>query len=134
MIDSEISSLSDLNLFRSAPDLEINQKKKLYLELSKRIENTDWFTIGIMAPSKSSAISTLREIENQLAWVSMNIITSPDKDGPVYLKANQKTGDIHIRIEPGLGKGILLGCHFFNDEQNVEVIGPLPLDFFHSEI
>ena len=60
----------------------------------------------------------------------MKLAATPKQDGPVYLKANQKTGDIHIRVENGLGEGILLGCHYSNDEQNVDVIGPLPLNFF----
>ena len=113
--------------------LNTHQRAKLYLELSKSIECSDWFTVGIMAESENIAISTLRGVENHLNWAAMKLIETPNKDGPVYLKANQKTGNIHIRIETGLGEGILLGCHYFNDEQNVEVIGPLPLNFFHSE-
>ena len=127
-----INSLVDLNKLRSAPDLNIKEKAKLSLELSKYIEDTDWFTVGIMSKSEAIAISTLRGIENYLNWTKMKLITTPNKEGAVYLKANQKTGDIHVRLEDGLGEGILLGCHYYNDEKNVNVIGPLPLNFFYS--
>ncbi len=133
MANCEIHSLNDLNKLRSAPDLNINQKEKLFLELSKFIDNADWFTVGIMADSENSALLILRNIEKFLNWEKMNLITNPTQNGPVYLKANQKTGGIHIRFEEGLGEGILIGCHYLNDEQNVEVIGPLPLNFFNSK-
>jgi len=125
-----INSLSELNRLRSAPNLSSHQTAKLYLELSKSLDIADWFTVGIMAKSEAVAISTLRGVENHLNWAKMKLIETPNKDGPVYLKANQKTGNIHIRIETGLGEGILLGCHYNNDEKNVDVIGPLPLNFF----
>ncbi len=133
MHNQVINSLKDLNLLRSAPDLNTHQQEKLLIELSQAISNSDWFTIGIMAKSEAIAISTLREMENNLNWTKMKVVTNPKEDGPVYLKANQRTGDIHIRIESGLGEGILLGCHYYDDEKNVEVIGPLPLTFFKSK-
>ncbi len=133
MVDSEINALKDLNRLRSAPELNANQKAKLSLELSKYIEKGNWFTIGIMAKSESIAISALREIESYFNWSKMKIVTDLKQSGPVYLKANQNTGDIHIRIEHGLGEGILIGCHYLNDNQNVEVLGPFPLKFFYSK-
>ncbi len=133
MVDSKINSLKDLNSFRSAPELNESQKAKLSLELSKYIEEGNWFTVGIMAKSGSIAISVLREIETYFNWSKMKLVNGLNQNGPVYLKANQNTGDIHIRIEHGLGEGILLGCHSINDEQNVDVLGPLPLNFFCSK-
>ena len=61
-----ITSLSDLNKLRSAPDLNPHETAKLYLELSKSIDCADWFTVGIMAKSETIAISTLRDLENHL--------------------------------------------------------------------
>ena len=55
---------------------------------------------------------------------------NPNKDGPVFLKANQKTGDIHIRIEYGLGEGILLSCQQEEEKKNTSTFGPFPLNFF----
>ena len=97
------------------------------------MDKADWFTIGIMAPSSKLAISILRQIENKFQWDEMKIVYSPVKDGPVFLKANQKTGDIHIRIEFGLGEGILLSCQHNEDGKSTETIGPLPLNFFDEK-
>ena len=51
-------------------------------------------------------------------------------DGSVYLKGNQKTGNVYIRSENGLGEGILLTCQYDEDDQESGTFGPLPLDFF----
>ena len=47
----------------------------------------------------------------------MKCITLPNSHGPIFLKANQKTGEIHARIEHGLGEGILISCH--NDDNSL---------------
>ena len=51
-------------------------------------------------------------------------------DGGVFLKANQKTGNVFIRSERGLGEGILITCQYDEDAKESNTFGPLPLDFF----
>ena len=50
--------------------------------------------------------------------------------GSVFLKANQKTGNVLIRSENGLGEGILITCQYDNNASEANTFGPLPLDFF----
>ena len=133
MIDSEVKSLNDLNNFRSAPTLTTRQSQILFKELSLFIDNADWFTIGIMAPSCSSAISALRNLENCFSWTPLNILDFPSEEGPVFLKANQKSGDVYVRVEYGLGQGILLTCHHKHESKVSGTYGPFPLGFFGSE-
>ncbi len=125
-----INSLNDLKNFRSAPILDKEQEKKFFQEFSNFLETADWFTIGIMANSSSLAVLVLREMEIRLNWQPMEIRVKPNQEGPVFLKANQRTGDVHIRIENGLGEGILIGCHHDSEGRDVEIVGPLPLNFF----
>ena len=61
----------------------------------------------------------------------MKCINFPRSEGPVFLKANQKTGKINARIEHGLGEGILISTHTHDNSLNARTIGPLPLDFFN---
>ena len=56
----EINKLVDLNNLRIAPQLRDWQAKKLLEELEANILNTDWITIGIMAPSDNKAIESLK--------------------------------------------------------------------------
>ena len=46
----EINKLVDLNNLSTAPQLSDRQAKKLSEELEANILNSDWITIGIMAP------------------------------------------------------------------------------------
>ncbi len=133
MIDSEISSLNDLRMKRSAPKLNANQKQALREELYQYIENADWFTVGIMAPSYKLASNILKELESQLNWHSMKVASHPNDEGPVFLKANQRTGVFHARIEYGLGEGILLSCQYNEEDKDAQTLGPLPLDFFKNK-
>ena len=50
--------------------------------------------------------------------------------GRVFLKGNQKTGNVFIRSENGLGEGILLTCQYEHESKESSTFGPLPLDFF----
>lgn len=134
MNDSSIKSLSDLKKIRSAPLLDPGQEQKLLKELSYYINEADWFTIGIMAPSANQAIFVLKEIEKSYNWSEMKLVSKTNQDGPVFLKANQKTGDIHIRVEYGLGEGVLLGCQFNDETKYAETLGPLPLNLFGKKI
>ncbi|WP_320667520.1 DUF1824 family protein [Prochlorococcus sp. MIT 1307] len=130
MLDSEIKSIEDLKNFRSAPILDENQSKILLDELSNYMQDVDWFTIGIMAPSSKLALYLIKEMEKKFNWPSMKLATPLEEEGPVFLKANQKTGDINVRIEYGLGEGILLGCQHNEEQKQTDTFGPFPLDFF----
>ena len=96
------------------------------------MENADWFTIGIMSPTYELAINVLKEMESQFNWPPMKVASHPDDEGPVFLKANQRTGVFHARIEYGLGEGILLSCQYNVEGKDAQTLGPLPLDFFRS--
>ncbi len=125
-----ISSLKDLEQYRSAPNLDILEHSKLMAELKKYVDNADWFTIGIMANSIKEAIDALRESEKMFNWPPMNIVEKPSNEGPVFLKANQRTKDVYIRIEYGLGEGILITCQQDNNNNDTTTLGPFPLGFF----
>ena len=60
----------------------------------------------------------------------MKCMNLPTSNGPIFLKANQKTGTIQARVEFGLGEGILISCHYDDNRLDTRTIGPLPLDFF----
>ena len=126
----EIDSLFDLNSFRSAPKLSKNQIKKLLGELEVNLLNTDWITIGIMAPSDFDAIAALKSISKKYSFVKFRDLESLHATGNVFLKGNQKTGNVFIRSENGLGEGILLTCQFDDESKESCTFGPFPLDFF----
>ena len=130
MLDSKINTLNDLKSLRDAPALSSDQAKDLLKELILYMNDADWFTIGIMAPSATLAIFILKEMESRFKWPAMQVEQKPSEDGPVFLKANQKTGAIHVRIEYGLGEGVLLSCQHNEEKNNAETFGPFPLDFF----
>ena len=46
------------------------------------------------------------------------------------MKGNQKTGEVYIRTEYGLGEGILLTCQYDDPSKNSMTYGPFPLSFF----
>ena len=83
-----------------------------------------------MAPSSNRAILILKEIESHFHWPEMKVATKANGEGPVFLKANQNTGDVHVRIEHGLGEGIILSCQHNENQKDTETFGPFPLDFF----
>ena len=126
----EINELVDLNSFRTAPPLSNSQVKKLLKELEANILNADWITIGIMAHSDSRAIEALQSISKKYSSIKFENLDSLHADGSVFLKGNQKTGNVFIRSENGLGEGILLTCQYNNDSKESSTFGPLPLDFF----
>ena len=126
----EINNLLDLNSFRSAPKLSKKQIKKLSEELEYNIKNSDWITIGIMAPSDFDAISSLQSISKKYSSIKFEDLRSLHASGSVFLKGNQKTGNVFIRSEKGLGEGILLTCQYDEDSKESDTYGPLPLDFF----
>ena len=126
----EINKLVDLNNLRTAPQLSNSQEKKLLEELKANIFNADWITIGIMAPSDDRAIEALQSISKKYSSIKFGNLGSLHADGGVFLKANQKTGNVFVRSENGLGEGILITCQYDEDTQESNTFGPLPLDFF----
>ncbi len=128
----EINKLVDLNVLRTAPQLNNSQVKKILEELEANIFNADWITIGIMAPSDTKAIEAMQSITERYSSIKFVNLESLHADGSVFLKGNQKTGNVFIRSENGLGEGILLTCQYDNQSKESSTFGPLPLDFFHN--
>ena len=128
--DSDIFKLEDLDKLRSAPILNKKQSEILFKQVENIIYKADWVTIGIMSPTLKKAINAVREIEEKFKYNEMECMTLPNSNGPIFLKANQKTGEIHARIEHGLGEGILISCHNEDNSLTAKTIGPFPLDFF----
>ena len=126
----QINKLVDLNNLRTAPQLSKRQEKKLLEELEVNIFNSDWITIGIMAPSYNKANGALQSISNKYSSIKFGNLGSLHADGDVFLKANQKTSNVFVRSENGLGEGILITCQYDESAKESNTFGPLPLDFF----
>ena len=125
-----INNLVDLESLRSAPNLSKDQITKLSEELELKIISADWVTIGIMASSDYEAIRTLNSISKKYSSIKFTDLDSLHADGSVFLKANQKTGNVFVRSENGLGEGILITCQYDEDVKGSNTFGPFPLDFF----
>ena len=126
----KINKLVDLNNLRTAPQLSNIQEKRLLEELEVNIYDTDWVTIGIMAQSHKKAIEVLKSISKKYSSIKFGNLESLHADGSVFLKANQKSGNVFVRSENGVGEGILITCHYEDDAKVSNTFGPLPLDFF----
>ena len=126
----EINKLVDLNNLRTAPQLSDSQVKKLLEELEANIFDANWITIGIMAPSDNKAIEALQSISKKYSSIKFGNLDSLHADGSVFLKGNQKTSNVFVRSENGLGEGILITCQYDQDTEESNTFGPLPLDFF----
>ena len=125
-----INCLVDLNSYRSAPLLNNEQRKKLLAELETKIQSADWITIGIMATNSTKAINALQSISFKYSLFKFKDLSTLKAHGRVFLKGNQKTGNVYIRSENGLGEGILLTCQYDEESLESSTFGPLPLDFF----
>ena len=125
-----INKLVDLNNLRTAPQLSNSQAKKLLEELEANIFHSDWVTIGIMALSDKKAIQALQSISKKFSSIQFGNLGSLHADGGVFLKANQKTSNVFVRSENGLGEGILITCQYDESAKESNTFGPLPLDFF----
>ena len=130
MSATPIRSLNDLARLRDAPQLTPETAEQLRLELSGAMAESTWFTIGIIAPSATTALTALRSLERSQGWPELDVVESTEESGPVFLKANQKGNSVRIRIEHGLGEGILISGHGDDDSQPSTTWGPLPLNFF----
>ena len=136
MSDPAITSLADLNRFRSAPQLSSHERKDLKNKLIAEMRHFAWFTVGVMAPSSTDAMTCLRDLELAMGWSPMKCEEGTRIESGVFLKANQSTGCIRIRAEAGLGEGFLISGHQAESQQlgpqSGPTWGPLPLDFFHD--
>ena len=128
----EINNLVDLISLRTAPQLSNSQVKKLLEELEINILNADWITVGIMASNDFKAVEALKSISRKYTSIKFKDLDSLQADGRVFLKGNQKTGNVFIRSENGLGEGVLLTCQHDTDSIESLTYGPLPLDFFDN--
>ena len=128
----EINKLVDLNNLRTAPKLSNSQVKKLSEELETKIFKADWVTIGIMAPCDIKAIETLQSISKKYSSIKFGNLDLLQADGSVFLKGNQKNGNVFVRSENGLGEGILITCQYYKEAGASNTFGPLPLDFFYN--
>ena len=126
----QINKLSDLNSYKTAPILDTNQIQKLSIELDNEIRSSDWLTIGIMAKSDHEAKNALRTFLQKYSSISFNDFEKLKASGNVFLKGNQKSGEVYIRSEYGLGEGILLTCQYNDSSKNSMTYGPFPLIFF----
>lgn len=130
MSSLSIQCLKDLSRLREAPALDQSTTDQLRKELQLALAQSSWFTIGVMAPSADQALSSLRSLEASQRWTSLEVVETTTDEGPVFLKANQRGGTVRVRIEQGLGSGILISGHGDDDAQPATTWGPLPLDFF----
>ena len=130
MCSLSIQCLNDLSRLREAPTLDQSTTDQLRKELQLALAQSSWFTIGVMAPSADQALSSLRSLEASQRWTSLEVVETTTDEGPVFLKANQRGGTVRVRIEQGLGSGILISGHGDDDAQPATTWGPLPLDFF----
>ena len=126
----KINDLADLNSLRSAPFLNKTETLRILNQIDKKILNSDWITIGIMAKSDEEAKEALKSIIRKYNYKSFEIFDHINAKGNVFLKANQKTGEIYIRSENGLGEGILLTCQYDDLLIYSQTYGPFPLNLF----
>tara|TARA_Y100001947_G_C10192233_1_gene241260 strand:- start:87 stop:476 length:390 start_codon:yes stop_codon:yes gene_type:complete len=127
-----INELIDLNKFKTAPVLDLDQIQKLATELETKIANSDWLTIGIMAKSDVEAKIALNTIIQKYSFIRFINFENLKASGNVFMKGNQKTGEVYIRSEFGLGEGILLTCQYDDPFKDSTTYGPFPLKFFNQ--
>ena len=126
----QINQLADLNKYKTAPALDSYQSQKLSSELDSKIEDSDWLTIGVMAKSDVEAKIALKTIIQKYSFIKFKDFDNLQALGNVFLKGNQKTGEVYIRQEYGLGEGILLTCQYNDPSKDSMTYGPFPLIFF----
>lgn len=139
------ASLAELCGLRTAPELPAAARQALRSELNQRLAACEWFTVGVMAPSASLAVAALRACESALGWDPLqapgsktpgpaasgsNAADLAAEGGPVFLKGNQRTGLFLVRLEAGLGSGLLITGHNSVAPEAEDTWGPFPLDFF----
>ena len=128
----QINELIDLNKYKTAPILNLSQIQKLSKELDSEIKKSDWITIGVMAKSDKDAKNALKMFVHKYPFMNFKDFEKLKATGNVFMKGNQKTGEVYIRSEYGLGEGILLTCQYNDPSQNSLTYGPFPLCFFFN--
>ena len=126
----QINKLIDLNKYKTAPILDSFQIQKLSRELDMKIKNSDWLTFGVMAKSDMEAKNAVRTLIKKYSFMRFNDVEILKASGNVFLKGNQKTGEVYIRSEYGLGEGILITCQYDDPSKDSRTYGPFPLNFF----
>ena len=126
----KINDLADFNSLRSAPVLNKTESLRVLNLIDQKILTSDWITIGIMAKSDEEAREALNSIIRKYDYKSFKNFDQINAEGNVFLKANQKTGEIYIRSENGLGEGILLTCQYDDSLIYSQTYGPFPLNLF----
>ena len=126
----KINDLRDLNSLRTAPILNKFETLRILNQIDTKILNSDWITIGIMANSDKDAKEALNSIIKRYSYKSFKSFDEINALGNVFLKANQKTGEVYVRSENGLGVGILLTCQYDNLSTQSQTYGPFPLNMF----
>ena len=126
----EINELNDLNRYKSAPILTLIQSQRLLRELDREIASSDWITIGIMAKSDVEAKNALRTLTEKYSFKCFNDFEKLKAIGSVYIKGNQRSREVYIRSEYGLGEGILITCQYDDPSKDSSTYGPFPLNFF----
>jgi len=130
----QINELIDLNKYKTAPILNLNQIQKLSRELDCEIRNSDWITIGVMAKSDEEAKNAFNMFIQKYPYIHFDDIEKLKAMGNVFMKGNQKTGEVYMRSEYGIGEGILLTCQYNDPLRNSSTYGPFPLSFFMTKI
>jgi len=128
----QINKLIDLNKFKTAPILDLDQIQKLAMELEMKIANSDWLTIGIMAKNDVEAKIALNTFIQKYSFSSFINFENLKASGNVFMKGNQKTGEVYIRSEYNIGEGILLTCQYDDPSKDSTTYGPFPLSFFNE--
>ena len=126
----KINDLADFDNLRSAPFLNKTDSLRILNQIDKKILNSDWITIGIMAKSDEEAKEALNSLIKKYKYNSFKFFDQINVKGNVFLKANQKTGEVYIRSENGLGEGILLTCQYDDLSNYSHTYGPFPLNLF----
>ena len=128
----KINDLTDLNNLRSAPILNKADSLRIINQIDKKIITCEWLTIGIMAQSDLEAKEALDSIIRRYDYKFFKNFNQINVNGNVFLKANQKTGEVYIRSENGLGEGILLTCQYNDLSTHSKTYGPFPLKLFYK--
>lgn len=144
-LPSASDPLRSLCGLRTAPSLQVGERRQLRAALTQALAGCEWFTLGVMAPSAGAAVAALRTCERALGWPALqeqrlaietvddHDTAAADPEGPVFLKGNQRTGSYLLRPESGLGEGILITGHNPADPSREDTWGPLPLDLFAAD-
>ncbi|MBE9153893.1 DUF1824 family protein [Cyanobium sp. LEGE 06113] len=127
-------TLASLRGLRTAPRLDEQTTAALLEELLQKMALCEWFTVGVMAPTAAAAVASLRRLEQICGWPTLELdpgaTALEGPEGPVFLKANQNNGRYQLRLEQGLGEGVLITGHSLVDPAAQDTWGPLPLQCF----